>query len=478
MNVTFVTFSKKENSTAQPNVAGITPVSMQLKAPCTERSPVLESASYHAENYCYIPTWNRYYFIRNKTYINGAWDYELECDYLATWKTQIGSTSMFMVRSSASNNGNLIDRMYPLLGNTYTGVIEFGDKTTFEDGYFVVGVIGNNSTSGGQMLFQMTTSQFQSFLDELFVYANGVSWGSLDDGVKLSVMNPTQYITSCRWYPSAFEVVRDALDNPITAQVKAGLWQSTTGVQIVSTGNYIARETYSLWLEDPTNYMKHNQASTLGRNMNLSPMTRYVLELGCFGTIDLDCSLLYNCTYVDIYIYADPFTGIGKARIMGRFTDNGVSYQKLLACLDGKYGVDIPLAQAGGFDAGSFTGGTIASHMGQLLNAGIVALGWKHGQESKNELLGSADSSMNGVKYATSSVGQLLVHNLDKHLYGYFQQRIVGDNTNNGRPLMSMATPSTLTGFMQVQKGIVALPCSDDEMNIVNGMLEDGFYYE
>lgn len=471
MNIQLYTLAKKTNSTMRPSGTGRV-VGIQLKSPCSILNPVLEGATYYPENYCYIPDWRRYYFITEKTYINGAWEYELDCDYLATWKTEIGATVMFMLRASASYNGDLVDKYYPLLGTSFTEDSLFGDKVPFSNGVFVISVIGNNSNSGAQILYQLTPAQFQTFLDELLVNASGVNWGNLDDGVKLSVMNPTQYITACRWFPKAFEVISDAQDNPITSVIKAGLWSSTTPAQIVSAGNYAARETYSVVLK------KHPQASTLGNNMNLSPMTRYVLELGCFGVHDLDTSLLYNCNYLDIYIYADPFTGIGKARVMGRYQVSGNDYRKLIACLDGKYGVDIPLAQAGGFDAGSFTTASAGAWLGRALNVMTVAGGWKHGEENIQTLIGSADESMNGVKYATSSVGQVLVHNMDKHLYSYFQERIVGDNTNNGRPYMRTSAPSILGGFMVAQKGLVELPASDEEMKTVNGYMESGFYYE
>lgn len=473
MNVYFLTFGKKENSTAQPTIPiTLDPVAMQLKQSCSVRSPILESKQYWAENYCYIPTWNRYYYIREKTYINGAWTYTLECDYLATWKTQIGNTSMLMVRASQSYDGNIVDKMYPLLGTTYTDEIKFGDKTTFANGYFVISVVGANSTSGGQVLYQMTPVQFQSVLQELFVYASsGVTWGSVSEGVVNSVMNPTQYITSCRWYPKPFEVVEITPGVPVTATIKAGLWQSTTQVNLVSTSNYSAREYYAITLP------KHNQAGTLGRNMNLSPMTRYVLELGVFGVTDLDTTLLYNCDYVDVYIYADPYTGIGKARIIGRFFVAGDSnpYYKLIACLDAKYGVDIPLAQGGGFEVSNFLSGTALKRMGLNL---LASTGSENGKNTLFGLLGSADESMNGINFATSSIGPLIAHNMDKYLYGYYQQRVIGDNDNNGRPLMTKTTPATLTGFMQAMKGVVSLPASDEEMNIVNRYMESGFYYE
>lgn len=486
MNVIFVTFSKKENSTAQPTVTGITPVSMQLKAPCTERSPLLESASYFTENYCFIPTWNRYYFIRNKTYINGAWTYELECDYLATWKTQIGSTSMFVLRSSASFDGTLIDSMYPLQSTNVVYDYEFGTQKMFSQGVYVISVLGNNANNGGQVLYQMSPDDFQSVLNELLLSADGLSWGDIPQGAKLSVMNPIQYITSCRWYPYPFNVLKDANDQDITVPIKAGLFTSTTQVNIVTGATTATVESYTITQTGLTGgFHKHPQSSTLGENLNLRPYSRYLMELGCFGCLELDTSLLANCTAIQVNIYADQWTGIGKARVLGRYTESGVQKYKLLASVEAKYGVDIPMSQSAGINFGDMVKTAIGAvslglGLGDALT-GMTAMGFSMGTKGAigvSSGIASMETSITGIVTATSSVGGLMNHGLQKHLYCMFNTRIVGDNTNNGRPLCQMSTPATLGGFMRVQKGVVALPCSDDEMTVVNGTLENGFYYE
>lgn len=480
MNVYFITFGKKENSTEVPLIPNtIQPVAMQLKDRCSVRSPLLESKEYRVENYCYIPTWNRYYFVREKTYINGAWTYLLECDYLATWKTQIGNTSMFVLRSSTTYDGALIDGMYPLRSVNEVEDIEFGTLKSFRDGYFVISVIGANYNNGGEILYQMDAQTFQSVLTELLLQADGVQWGDLPQGAKLSVMNPTQYITSCRWYPYPFNVRLDSNDDPYEVAIKAGLWTSSTLVNIVSSYASVPVESYTL-----TDLPKHPQEDSLGTNLNLRPYSRYVMELGNFGCIELDPSLLVNCNAIQVDIYADQWTGVGKARILGRYTgDDNLLHFKLLSSMEAKYGVDIPLASSEGIRvgdiittlAGAMTGFTgVMGLMGGPFSASALPSGigaMAHG-------ITSMESSMTGLATATSSIGMMVNHQIKKHLYCMFNRRVVGDNANNGKPLMQMRTPANLGGFMQVQKGVVSLPASEDEMNIVNRTLERGFYYE
>ena len=485
MNVSFYTFSKKENSTARPT-ATVTPVAMQLKERCTVRSPLLESKDYHSENYCYIQAWDRYYYIREKTYINGAWTYRLECDYLATYKTEIGATSMFMLRSSTSFDGTLIDSMYPLQSTNIVYDYEFGTQKMFSQGVYVISVLGNNANNGGQVLYQMSPDDFQSILNELLLSADGLSWGDIPQGAKLSVMNPIQYITSCRWYPYPFNVLKDANDQDITVPIKAGLFTSTTQVNIVTGATTASVESYTITQTGLTGgFHKHPQSSTLGENLNLRPYSRYLMELGCFGCLELDTSLLANCTAIQVNIYADQWTGIGKARVLGRYTENGVQKYKLLASVEAKYGVDIPMSQSAGINFGDMVKtaiGAVSMGLGigdaltGMTKAGFM-LGMK-GSVGASSGIASMEQSMTGVVTGTSSVGGLMNHGLKKHLYCIFNTRIVGDNTNNGRPLCQMNTPATIGGFMLVQKGVVPISASDEEMEIVNRTLESGFYYE
>lgn len=476
MNIQLYTLAKKTNSTMRPTGTGRV-VGIQLKSPCSILSPVLEGATYYPENYCYIPDWRRYYFINEKTYINGAWTYELSCDVLATYRTEIGSTSMFALRSATEFDGALIDSMYPIKAVNTMREMSFGEIKSFRDGYFVVAVIGANFNNGGEIIYQMNAMTFQSILTELLVWANQQDWTGIPQGAKLSVMNPTQYITSCRWYPYPFDVRLDENDQPYEVSIKAGLWESQTLVNIVSSYASVPKETYTL-----SDIPKHPQSDTLGVNLNLKPYSRYVLELGCFGCIELDPSLLVNCSTIQIDIYVDQWTGMGKARVLGVYNDGEFRRWKLLAHQEHKYGVDIPLASSEGISPNDIIT-TVAGAVTFLLGFGSIGSAgavFKMGAGLGTVAHGisSMESSMTGINVATSTVGAMMNHQIYKRLYAYFNTRVVGDRTNDGRPLMEMRTPASLGGYMLMAKGIVQIPASEEESNEVNRFMVSGFYYE
>ena len=52
------------------------------------------------------------------------------------------------------------------------------------------------------------------------------------------------------------------------------------------------------------------------------------------------------------------------------------------------------------------------------------------------------------------------------------------DISHNGRPLMQLKTISSLSGFVQVQKGDVPIPGTSAEADRVKSYLEGGFFYE
>ena len=175
---------------------------------------------------------------------------------------------------------------------------------------------------------------------------------------------------------------------------------------------------------------------------------------------------------------------MGKARVLGRYTEDNVIHFKLLSCVESKYGVDIPLSASQGIQIGDVAN-VLVGGVSALTGIASTIAGnpfgvprTMYGIGSIASGIASIESSMDGIYTATSSIGMMVNHQLQKKLHCMFTERIVGDNTNDGRPLLRLRTPSSLGGFVKVQKGVVSLPASDDEMDIVNRQLETGFYYE
>ena len=65
-------------------------------------------------------------------------------------------------------------------------------------------------------------------------------------------------------------------------------------------------------------------------------------------------------------------------------------------------------------------------------------------------------------------------------LHSTFYTIAAGDDTNQGRPLLEVVTPSTLGGYMQMFNGTVPLSSgmTAQERDEINSYMESGFYYE
>lgn len=114
MNVKFYTFSKRVNSTARPT--GGTDYTVILKEPSSVISPRLDliwtgTGSPTAFNYAYIGDFGRYYWVTNWEYQNRKWTASLSVDVLASWKTEIGNSAKYVLRSAADSDPNIIDKI-------------------------------------------------------------------------------------------------------------------------------------------------------------------------------------------------------------------------------------------------------------------------------------------------------------------------------------------------------------------------------
>ena len=92
ITATFYTFSKRKNSTGRPS--GGSSNNIYIKDPSSVLNPqiMLETSNPTAYNYCYIPTFDRYYFISDWISDHGMWQANCVVDVLASWKNSINSS--------------------------------------------------------------------------------------------------------------------------------------------------------------------------------------------------------------------------------------------------------------------------------------------------------------------------------------------------------------------------------------------------
>ena len=466
MNINFYNFSKKENSTATPTGDG-TVIACTMKTPASLQAPIVEltSATPPTYNYAHITDLGRYYFVTGVTYNRGIWEVALRVDVLASFKTDIGSTSMYIERSSAQKNGDLIDRFYPVTDQYTISRTELKAESTtlpWPSGSFVVTVLDGDSGTGNTS-YQFSPTEFGKFIQGLM--ATGADtyesvWDSINQMIKVTNFEPLKYVGACYWFPSpAFTA------GPVYAETSIKLGNFTaTGFSCYPLGSS-ATNTISYSVTLPS----HPLAATRGSYCNLEPFSEYSLNLGAFGHLKLDSTALAKATSLSITIRLDPYTG--RARLLIKTNIGAV-----VANMTTQWGVPVMLSSGSNVNVGGI-GQTLAGAGGTLAAAATGNIAGV-GAGLMNYVSGIADMAKGSIS-TVGSFGSMADHQFAIEFIARFFGIADDDNTNNGRPYCAVSTPATLTGYMVAQKGLVASTAATrPELDAVNTYMEEGFYYE
>ena len=116
---------KLENSVSFPNC--IIKKETSIKNPINELNTQWEFLT--NKNYCYIPLFNRYYFINNMTALKGGIiELSLSVDVLQSYKDKILNSTQLVKRQEYKKSQYQIDNMIPLKVNKNISVIEFDNS--------------------------------------------------------------------------------------------------------------------------------------------------------------------------------------------------------------------------------------------------------------------------------------------------------------------------------------------------------------
>lgn len=466
INIYLFNYSKKDNSTAYPATDTGSRFRCAVKTGSSIISPVVELSTEELPNYnyAYIPNFKRWYFVTNTTFERGLWVLSLACDVLASYKKEIGATTMYMERASAGQNVRLKDTLFPVTGasSVTKTVIEYGNLMTFGSGDIAVTVL-SQASAAGLSTYVFSAAEFYKFCDSLMATGTDSSesiWDSLSESIKITTFEPLRYIGAVYWFPPS------------------NIRKSATAITSLKLGNFTAtgftcyrlatnaspyQVTYTVTLP------KHPQASSRGKWVNLAPCSEYELQLPPFGTISLDTTALMDATTITVEILPDALTGMGRCIIT---TDTNA----VLADLAGQWGVPVQIASQVNMNYGS----AITSAISGGLGAAAAITGDIPGAiaGAVNTVKGIGDM-VKGAVSTSGSTGSIIDHQTNKVLYSRFFTVAPDDNTNAGRPYCNISTPATLTGYLMAQKGLVqSANATRPELDAVNAYMEGGFYYE
>lgn len=466
MQATFYQFAKRTNSTKRPS--GGQGYGINLKAPCNIIDPEIKIATQSdptGYNYCYLPTFNRYYWVKNWTYANGLWVASLTVDTLASYRDQIGNSTEYVVRSSAKYDGTISDSLYPAKATvqSVTNAFQGGFAETISGGFFVIGFIAKAANSIGAVTYVVMTPGNAKKLSAKLL--TDVSYLSIDnteisDSLTKVLFNPYQYIVSCNYFP--FGIAELAAHLPLVSSVEVGWWSVDIPCWILGEDNNNLTKSVSVAIP------KHPQAANRGGYCNASPYTDYTIFLQPFGVIPLDASKLWGAATLSIQYVTDLFTGDSILRM---FTDTNQLVHETTA----KLGVPIQLSNIT-FDIPS-GGGLLQTGVAAAFGGLQAALSGGSFSDVGNGILNAAQAT-NADVASKGATGSTIAFDSVPYMVARFKILVDDNNDDHGRPLCRRVQISSIPGYIMVDDPDIALAATAEEIDSVKSYMKNGFFYE
>ena len=471
----FFPMQKKRNSTLQPAGTGSFSLSVTLNDGDTSLlSPslrmVIPSDGILLCNYVHIIKFSRYYWIDDWIYnADGTWTANCSIDVLASWKSQIISSPGYIGRAENATvqNAYALDTFYPAtnLHTTYRQTIDTGMSGTPSLGTFVIGVMSkDNPNLGAISYYAIRSDQLSIMMSSMMATAGSTvqDWQDTDSitgDVLKTIVNPIQYITTCRWFP--FSIPNLSYNTAINL----GGWSTgATGAKIGS----MQRALYGdLTITDLPGFLDY------------PPYARYTFISPIFGTFDLDPTIIAQNKNITWTIDTNLATGGSVLTVKSYRTSGESRFLYELFRTSTMLAVDIPLTQLGtnyvglaknaiGTVAGAADwskwvtspGSQVANIANGLIDAATMAL---------SPSVQSTGGSINGFVF---DVGMMYVQQIR---YASVSQ----SDVTFGKPVKRyLSNLNGITGFVQYDVSLFNAACTSTEKDQVISMLEGGVYIE
>lgn len=471
MEATFYVFPKKINSTKRPEFG--TAYQIELKATVSILNPDLRIKTNFnptGYNYCYLPYFGRYYWVRNWTYEDGMWTGSLAVDTLATYRDQIGSYTGYVLRSSADYDPAIVDTLYPTIAQATTKTI-YADSTPFTDninhpskGFFVVGVHSTGYVSfGGTIFLAMSATTFSNLMDALLTDTNylDISAEEISSNLTKALFNPIQYISNAFWIPCGNAAIGTPIEN-----IPVGWW-SLNGVgnaYVIQSVN--DKQTFNFSVSTP----HHPQHIDRGVYLDGSPYSEYTLYCPGFGEIHVPANLFVRQSTLYARLTVDFRTG---ETVLDLSFKN--DFDTIIYSTSANIGVQVPIAQiATNVDELSSLGGLIQTAVGAA--AGAVSAFFNGGDVVNGIASGAQQTTISSQ--SKGGVSAVAKYGITPYITGKFYEAVDDNNSDHGRPLCQRRQLSTLPGYLMLDSPDLELPATQQEVDSVKSFLTNGFFFE
>lgn len=456
--VTFYTFDKKINSTKRPNK---TYQYVELYCRLNDGSGLInpvfkvdfsqyDNINAWDYNYCYVQEFDRYYFVKDWRYNLGLWICETSVDVLASYKGSIGAMSTYVLRSASNFDRYLPDNLYPVKsGATYATKQNNNNPfaASFSGGYFVAGIINNDSGGYGAVNYYVfTASEFRSFSN--YLLSNVSIYGVTDISSQLlkCLYNPFQYVVSCMWLP---------IEPPKGANVSSvpiGWWTVPTSAARLSG---FVRVSGTCTCEIPRNPEGRYKQFMYGE-----PYTEYYLDFPPFGSFSISADNLINATVLDFAWNVDCITGLGRLQM-------GANSAQPFNIVHAQIGVPIQLAQ-------------MSPPVFDQLQQAIPDTGIEWADTIINTLgnVGNALVATKMPMQTTGTTGGFMGGYYPIKLTGIFHGVAEENLVEFGAPFCQTIQLRNLRGYILCAHGEFDGTATREETEQINSFLTSGFFYE
>ena len=465
--LTYYTFSKRHKSTLQPTSG--TDITVNLKDGVSITNPVFLLSYSGFPTFNYVKFGDRYYFVTDIRQIrNDLFEVECEEDYLASWKTDIGTT-VSMILYATDSAANIVDARIPLSAPVYVAHnTDYLSGIDLYDDIIAAVVVSITGTGSFGCYVLQNSGAINEMMQDIDIWTAG-NIIDVATGFQQLIANG-----------SAGENLKSAIALPFLSSV-----MSAGNLEDLYLGNYPCTfsgggpiKGYKITNPIAKGYATVNIPWRFNDWRRHSPYTSLYMYLPLIGCVTLPADDLINDSSVTVEYSINITSGDVSAIVVGSssgrfittasancamatpFGSSNISGNKIAsAAVTGAAGIlGAALAPtSGGATMALFSGLTASA--GQMLQAA-------HGQTSGGGGLGGGSSQGLPHEVRVTSVSRDLTDT---------QANV---SAVMGKPLMAKATIGSYNGFIQTDGAQVAGNMLDSEREAINALLDGGFYYE
>ncbi len=453
MNITvWSDFSKRNNETLQP--VGGQSIDVKLKDNCSIENPIfLLSTGGGMPDYTYAAAFGHYYFVNDIISVNASMA-EIHCkqDSLATYKSEIGSTSAFILYDTTANNeipdarlaskatptiqsnSTLFFSNFSLQGTVVCTIAGEEQSTAYAISPVQVHNLIPNAKAQIEGLFPGKGADINdTFFDTIIaavvqIISSGTLASNIQDvrwlpftisGGTPEVIKNGQYVTGIGGEPISFQATRVVTDT-VTVSIP---WQFTD------------------W-------------------RNTEPYTQVYVKIPFVGFVNIPASTLKGKTSLSLFSSLDKITGDMAMEL--------------------RAGGDI-IATYGASTAAKIALGNSSQNIGNIVNS-ILQAG---GAALRADVSGVFSNMAQAYQPLTMCVGGVSSA-AAVGLGGQFEVLTVCHDTTvepasvssaMGTPAMAVKTIGSLSGYVQCQNASVRGNMRSEDRSEINGYLNSGFFY-